>query len=124
MYIYSLASDTIEGIRAMNHQLPGNGTSTNDRTWNQLSTFLSKWADTEQQIVACFNSIIPPLQYVDIQQAFRFLYILIGRFRTRDVVAHVHLDPSTGDTQTSNTFEQFVDAVVEPDTDDEWRIRQ
>lgn len=93
-----------------------------------VSTFLSEWIESNNQIVACFHSLTPLLQYAELQRVFRFLHVLIGRFETMGVVAHFHLDPSAHDQQTISTLTQLFDAVVELDEDDgdegEWRVRQ
>jgi len=89
-----------------------------------INTFLSEWADREQQIVVCVHSLTPLLQYVDLQRLFRFLHVLIRRFQTQDAVAHFHLDPNAHDAQTVNILTQLVGAVVELDADGDWRVNQ
>lgn len=89
-----------------------------------INTFLSEWADREQQAVACFHSLTPLLQYADLQRVFRFLHVLISRFQILDTVAHFHLDPTAHDAHTVNTLTQLVDAVVEFDAEGEWIVRQ
>jgi len=89
-----------------------------------ISTFLSEWADREQQIVVCVHSLTPLLQYVDLQRLFRFLHVLIGQFRTQDAAAHFHLDPNAHDAQTVNILTQLVDAVVELEADGHWHVKQ
>ena len=89
-----------------------------------INKFLSEWADREQQIVVCIHSLTPLLQYVDLQGLFRFLHVLIGRFRTQDAVAHFHLDPNAHDAQTVNILTQLVDTVVELEAEGKWIVRQ
>ena len=87
-----------------------------------LSTVLADWDDTGTQPVVCFDSITPLLQYVDPQHLFRFLHVLTGRIDGIEAVAHYHLDPSAHDQQTTSTFKQLVDTVIEASSDGELDI--
>lgn len=75
-----------------------------------------RWTEEPSQIVVCFDSLTTLLQYVDLQQAFRFLHVLCGRLASVDAVAHFHLDPAAHDDQTITTLRHLFDTVIEDTT--------
>jgi len=89
----------------------------------KVSSFLSEWAEDGNSIVVCFHSLTTLLQYIDLQEAFRFLHVLTGRLEAVDAVAHYHMDPDAHDEREVNTLKALFDAVVEVDGDGEWTVR-
>jgi len=90
----------------------------------QVSNCLDEWNNTktEQQIAVCFHSVTALLQYVDIDQAFKFLQIVIDRCEEVDVISHYHLDPRAHDQQTIARLVKLFDIVLEY-RDDVWTAR-
>jgi hypothetical protein len=70
-------------------------------------------ADADAKLVVCFDSITALLQYVDVEQAFKFLYILTDRFSDANALAHFHLDPDAHADETVNTLLPLFDAAVQ-----------
>jgi len=91
----------------------------------RITDSLDEWMETEPdtQVAVCFQSISTLLQYVDVEQAFKFLNVITARCSAADAVAHYHLDPHAHDEQTTVKLEQLFDAVVEYD-EDSWTIRR
>ncbi|WP_436926746.1 DUF7504 family protein [Halosimplex amylolyticum] len=95
---------------------PGNLT----RLGIRITDCLEEWGESsdDQQIVGCFHSISTLLQYVDLDQAFRFLRVVTDRFEDVDAISHYHLNPQTHDEQTVATLTELFDTVLEYDGDD------
>jgi len=70
-------------------------------------------ADADAQLVVCFNSITALLQYVDVEQTFKFLHIITDRFSDANALAHFHLDPDAHAEETINTLLPLFDAAVQ-----------
>lgn len=81
----------------------------------QTSEFLTRWHDLDDPITICFDSLTVLLQYVPVEQAFRFLHTFTTRVRNAGATAHYHMSPSAHDDQTVETLVQLFDAVVEAD---------
>lgn len=88
-----------------------------------ISQHLETFSQDENQIVACFHSLTPLLQYADTQRVFRFLHVLTGRLKSVNAVAHFHMDPGAHDQQTISTLMQLFDAVIEQEEDGEWNVK-
>lgn len=88
-----------------------------------ITDTLSEWDDDGNQVVACFHSLTPLLQYVDVRRLFRFLHVLVGRLAQGGAVAHFHMDPTAHEEETLRTLEPLFDAVVERGEDGEWVVR-
>mgnify|MGYP000058940399 CR=1 FL=1 len=65
----------------------------------------------DRQIVVCFDSVTALLQYVELDQAFRFLHVVTERFADADAMAHFHLDPGAHDDETIETLTSLFDGV-------------
>jgi hypothetical protein len=89
----------------------------------EISQFLEGNRHRSADAAICFHSLTSLLQFVDVDRAFRFLHVLVGRIEATDAVAHFHLDRTGHDTQTVGMLTTLFDAVVEPD-DDEWTVRR
>lgn len=88
--------------------LAGIGLAVNER--------LEGWGDDGQTVV-CYHSLTHLLDYVDLQTAFRFLHVLLGRIAAADARAHFHLDPERHDRETVGTLSLLFDDVVSVDED-------
>ncbi len=87
------------------------------------SRYQTAWANDDNRLAVCVDSLNPILQHVDLERAFRFLNGFTGRIRAGDAFGHFHLDPSSVDQRTVNTVKGLFDAVAEPGPDGEWRIQ-
>lgn len=76
-----------------------------------------------ESAAVCFDSLTVLLQYVDAEQAFRFLHVLSRYFDAADATLHVHLDPTTQDDQTLSTLASLFDAMARYE-DGEWEVRR
>jgi len=65
----------------------------------------------DRQIVFCFDSITTLLQYVELDQAFRFLHVVTERLTETDAMAHFHLDPGAHDDETIEMLRSLFDGV-------------
>lgn len=68
--------------------------------------------DDENTTVVCFDSITALLQYVEIETAYEFLHVLVGRLYDANAVAHFHLNPDAHDDQTVEQLKTLFDAMV------------
>jgi hypothetical protein len=88
---------------------PGDLTGTGIRITNHLRSF-----PDEAPTVACFDSLTPLLQFVDLERCYRFLELTTGRLDRVCAVSHAHLDPNAHDDRTVETITQVFDTVIEP----------
>lgn len=88
----------------------------------RISSILSEWEGSGNQVVACFDSLTTLLQYAEVRQVFRFLHVLTGRFDVVGARAHYHLDPGAHDEKDLNTLKALFDAVASYD-DGSWDVR-
>jgi hypothetical protein len=65
----------------------------------------------DRQVVVCFDSVTAMLQYVELDQAFRFLHVVTDRFADADAMAHFHVDPGAHDDETLETLRSLFDGV-------------
>lgn len=65
------------------------------------------------QILVCFDSVTELLQYVDTEQAFKFLHVVTDQFTESGAIAHFHMDPHAHDEETINTLRTLFDDVVD-----------
>lgn len=71
------------------------------------------WAETDAAVHVCLDSLNVLLRYCDVQRAFRFLHLLLGKLDATDALAHVHLDPSTEETRDVSIIRTLFDNVIE-----------
>ena len=88
---------------------PENLTRLGVRTTNAMESLTD--AVTDRKIAVCFDSITALLQYVDIDQAFRFFHVLTDKFDEVDACAHFHMDPGAHDDETIQTIQAVFDGV-------------
>ncbi len=79
-------------------------------------------ADGDRQLVVCFHSLSPLLQYVSREELFKFVHLVTDELAQAGAIAHFHMDPTAHDEQTVATFLHLFDGVVEHD-DGEWAVR-
>lgn len=91
---------------------------------SELLSGIATAADSDEQIMVCFDGITSLLQYADLQRAFRFLHVVTGRVKTVGGIGHFHLDPEAHDPQTLATLKGLFDAVIEVDDDGSITIQQ
>jgi hypothetical protein len=51
------------------------------------------------------------LQYVELDQAFRFLHVVTDRLADADAMAHFHVDPGAHDDETIETLTSLFDGA-------------
>lgn len=84
---------------------------------------LDRWnRANDAQIVVCFHSLTSFLQYVDTQEAFKFLHALTNQLSRTGAIAHFHMDPGAHDERTINTVMPVFRRVAQLDGD-EWTHR-
>ncbi|WP_436926709.1 DUF7504 family protein [Halosimplex amylolyticum] len=91
----------------------------------KITDCLDRWTETapEQQITVCFQSISTLLQYVTLDQVFKFLDVLTERCRAADAISHYHMDPLAHDNQTIERLTGLFDVVLEY-VNGEWSCRR
>lgn len=88
----------------------------------ELTDVLDDWAKTDKETVICFHSVSALLQYRVEEQAFQFLDEFTSQVEQAGGLAHYHMDPRVHGDSTVSQAKQLVDAVVEPEGDDEYRL--
>jgi len=79
----------------------------------QISRYLENWAENGHDIILYFDSLTSLLQFVDLNQAYRFLHVLSGRVKSADGHAFYRLDPDAHESQTIATLQNLMDNVVD-----------
>lgn len=92
---------------------PENLTRLGVRTTNRLDAITDEVGD--RQVVACFDSVTSLLQYVDRDQAFRFLHVVTDHLTEAGAIAHFHMDPGAHDDETLETLKSLFDDVLTVD---------
>jgi hypothetical protein len=88
---------------------PENLTRLGVRTTNRLEALNEEV--TGSDVAVCFDSVTALLQYVDVDQAFKFLHVLTDRCSENGVRAHFHMDPGAHDEETIETLRTLFDGV-------------
>lgn len=84
---------------------------------------LERWrGHSNAQIVLCFHSLSTFLQYLEIEEAFRFIHALTAEISRAGAMAHFHMDPAMHDDQTVSTLLPLFRGLAEFD-DGEWMFR-
>lgn len=65
----------------------------------------------------CFDSVTALLQYVDLDTAFEFLHVFVGRLDRHDAAGHFHMDPGAHDDQLVAQVASLVDGRLALDDD-------
>jgi hypothetical protein len=98
-----------ESTASVDHvESPGNLTGLEIAVNRVLDTF-----EGDQRATLCFDSVTAFLQYVDLEDAYRYLHALIERLWAAGVVGHFHVDPGAHDEETLNSLTGLFDAVVD-----------
>ncbi|MFP4625586.1 MAG: response regulator [Natronomonas sp.] len=77
---------------------------------------IDDWKTTGTETVVCYDPLDVLLRYKNVQSAFRFLHIFLGRLESGDAISHFHVDPSAGDPQEINTLKPLFDTVLSIDS--------
>lgn len=77
-----------------------------------VSKHLERWADTDNTSIVYLDSITVLLQFVELNDVYRFLHVLNGRIKSVDGHAVYRLDPAAHDSQTIATLQSLVDDVI------------
>lgn len=72
----------------------------------------------DERLVVCVRSLTAMLQYVDLQQAYRFLNTMANQLASVDARAHYHLDPGAHDDKVVTTLSSLFDSVYDLDEPD------
>lgn len=88
----------------------------------ELTDVLDDWAEADAETVICFHSVSALLQYRSEERAFQFLDEFTSQVEQAGALAHYHMDPRVHGDATISEAKQLVDAVVEPEGDDEYRL--
>lgn len=84
---------------------------------------LGRWRHyNDSQIVLCFHSLSTLLQYVGVQDTFKFLHALNAQLTRAGAIAHFHMDPSVHDSRTISTVLPLFRSVAEFD-DGAWTFK-
>ena len=89
---------------------PENLTRLGVRTTNRLEELQEGVED--HRIVVCFDSVTELLQYVDVDQAFRFFHVMTDHLAESGALAHFHMDPQAHDDETVDTVKTLFDGIV------------
>ena len=87
---------------------PGNLTEFGVRLTDQL---VESNAD-ETRAMVCIHSLTALLQYVSLDELFRFLQTFHGQIKSVGGVAHCHLNPAVHDETTTSTLRLLFDRTV------------
>lgn len=79
----------------------------------QISRYLKRWAATDRKTAVYFNSLTALLQFVELDRAHRFLYVISGRIHDRDGHAFYQLGPDAHETQTVAVIRNRTDNVID-----------
>lgn len=60
----------------------------------------------------CFDSVTSLLQYVEVDTAYEFLHVVLGRLYSNDAVGHLHMDPTAHDDEVVERITSLVDGRV------------
>jgi hypothetical protein len=74
----------------------------------QMSKYLERWAETDNNIIVYFDSLTALLQFVDLDDAFQFLHVFSGRVKSVAGQAYYRLDPEAHDKQTIATLQNLM----------------
>lgn len=81
----------------------------------RLSRCLEEWEKENNRIILVFDSVSDVIEHSDVEKAFRFFHILIGRMKAAGVTSHFYLDPNKHESQTIKTLKILFDSVVDVD---------
>lgn len=72
----------------------------------QIQDYTDEWPteSKEYQTIVCFHSITSLLQYINIQDVFKFVSHLTNRLNEVGAITHYHMDPGAHSTQTVEKY--------------------
>lgn len=77
----------------------------------ELGTTITEVLCKQESTFVCFDSIEELLQYVDLEEVFRFLHVLTTLVERESAVAHYHLDPT--EERARRTLRPLFDRTVD-----------
>lgn len=98
---------TVTVLSANPNDLTGLGMELN----NALSALPE--SGTENRTCVCFDSVTALLQFVGVENAYKFLHMFTGQLHKIDAIAHFHIDPGAHDTQTISRLKTTFDDMIE-----------
>jgi hypothetical protein len=85
---------------------------------NDLTGLAMEWRNafndfsrTDNEFVVCLDSVTAMLQYVSVEEAYRFVHMATGQIHELSGRAHFHLDPDAHDDQTISTMKTAFDGL-------------
>lgn len=81
------------------------------RMTNRLEEIVGRLGD--HQTYVCFDSVTELLQYVETDQAFKFLHVVTDQITESHALGHFHMDPHAHDEETIKTLRTLFDDVVD-----------
>lgn len=78
----------------------------------RVSTFFERISGSDNQLVVGFDSLTSLLQYVDVDDCYRFLNMFTGQLRASGAQAHFHLDPMACDDRTLGRLRSVFDEEI------------
>jgi len=72
---------------------------------------------TNGSTAVCFDSVTALLQYVDLDTAFEFLHVFVGRLHRHGAIGHFHMDPGAHDDKLVAQVASLVDGRLTLDDD-------
>lgn len=78
----------------------------------RASEYLETWEDNGRQTVVVLDSLNGLLEAVDLDRAFQFLHLLVGRVESVDGRGYYLLDSETHDDQSVSTIRELTDDTV------------
>ncbi|MDF9747410.1 DUF7504 family protein [Natrinema salsiterrestre] len=84
-----------------------------------VSRFCKHWAETDEEITVCFDSLDALLRHTSPKDVFQFTHVLTNRLSSVDAYAHCHFDPTRHEDRVVSTFGTIFDSVVVADDADD-----
>lgn len=88
-----------------------------------VSSCLDAWADVDEDVIVCVDSLSPLLQLVETQRLFRFLSLVKRRLSAVDARGYFQLDPDAHDGRTLATIKSLFAVTYELSGDGSWHTR-
>ncbi|WP_226005036.1 DUF7504 family protein [Natrinema salinisoli] len=84
-----------------------------------VSRFCKHWAENDEEITVCFDSLDALLRHASPKDVFQFTHVLTNRLSSVDAYAHCHFDPNRHEDRVVSTFGTIFDSVVVADDADD-----
>jgi hypothetical protein len=80
-----------------------------------VSRFCKHWAENDDSITVCFDSLDALLRHTSAEDVFQFAHVLTNRLSSVGSHAHCHFDPTHHEDRVVSTFGTIFDSVVVAD---------